>query len=127
VRLLLDTQILLWAIYRPARIPPPIKALLADRDNELFLSDASVWEMAVKLAKGRLEYETVWTRLSSRIDAFGIRPLPIERTHIEQTVLRPHHHGDPFDRMLIAQALVEQLPLVSADEDIRRYDVRVIW
>lgn len=127
MRLLLDTQVVLWAIYRPARLPDRVAKLLAETANDLLLSDASLWEAGIKLAKGKLEYETVLTSLNARLDAFATQTLHITREHIQHAIQLPHHHGDPFDRMLVAQAVMEQVPLVSADEDIRRYNVHVIW
>ena len=126
MKVLLDTQLLLWAVYKPERLPSHIMDLLGDTDNQLLVSDASVWEMGIKLAKGKLGYESELTNLLERITGFGITPLSIERRHIEATVQLPPHHRDPFDRILIAQAQVEGLPFVNADAQMSKYDVQVI-
>jgi PIN domain nuclease of toxin-antitoxin system len=124
VRLLLDTHALIWAAADPDRLPARVGGALTDPGNVVFLSAASVWEIAVKRARGRLRFPTVDDAL---LDRAGYRDLPIARAHAAAVEDLPDHHADPFDRMLVAQARTDDLVLVTADELVRRYDVRWLW
>jgi len=128
VRLLLDTQVWLWWLTNPDRLSRPADAALRSPDNRLHLSPASTWELVVKSATGRLEIEgSVGALLEEAIIASGVQPLPIEHSHALQLAQLPPHHRDPFDRMLIAQAQVDRLVLVSADRRLADYDVEILW
>ena len=128
MRLLLDTQVWLWWLTNPDRLSRPADAALRAPDNRLHLSPASTWELVVKSATGRLEIEgSVGALLEEAIIASGVQPLPIEHSHALQLAQLPPHHRDPFDRMLIAQAQVDRLVLVSADRRLADYDVEILW
>jgi len=128
VRLLLDTHVWLWWLTNPDRLSRPADAALRSPDNRLHLSPASTWELVVKSATGRLEIEgSVGALLEEAIIASGVQPLPIEHSHALQLAQLPPHHRDPFDRMLIAQAQVDRLVLVSADRQLADYDVEILW
>jgi len=128
VRLLLDTHVWLWWLTNPDRLSRPADAALRSPDNRLHLSPASTWELVVKSATGRLEIEgSVGALLEEAIIASGVQPLPIEHSHALQLAQLPPHHRDPFDRMLIAQAQVDRLVLVSADRRLADYDVEILW
>ena len=121
MRVLLDTHVLLWAVLRDKRLS--VAQAEAIEQGELYLSSASVWEMGIKRALGKLDIPD--TLLETAVDA-GCRPLPISWAHADAAAKLPQHHSDPFDRMLIAQAKLESLVLLSADKRFRDYDVELI-
>jgi PIN domain nuclease of toxin-antitoxin system len=123
VRLLLDTQILVWAVTDTSRLPAAIAAAVAAPGNEALVSAASVWEIAIKAALGRLRFPL--ERIDAILERAGMEQLPIRAAHGVMAGALPRHHGDPFDRMLVAQARVEDLTLVSTDAALSAYDVRL--
>ncbi|MEJ3659031.1 type II toxin-antitoxin system VapC family toxin [Actinomycetes bacterium KLBMP 9759] len=124
MRFLLDTQIWLWLQSTPARVPARIRTQLSDEHNTLFLSSASAWEIAIKHALGKLPLpEPPHEYVTSRMRRDFVDGLPITHAHALQVATLPHLHEDPFDRLLIAQAQLEKLVLVTADSKIVRYDV----
>lgn len=123
MRLLIDTHIWLWSLLGSKRLPSAFEQALLDSDNEVFVSVAVAWEIFVKKGMGRLEAPD---RLYEYIAASGFKDLPIVFEHAEQTLDLPLHHRDPFDRMLIAQAQVEDMVLVTVDPQIAKYDVRLL-
>ena len=128
MRLLLDSNVLLWSLSERKRIAPRVRRMLEDGQNELFVSRASVWELSIKVAKGKLAMPGSSVRsLLEQIARTGMTVLPIEDAHILRTETLPHHHRDPFDRILVAQALEEGLTILSCDSEIPKYDAPVIW
>jgi PIN domain nuclease of toxin-antitoxin system len=127
MRLLLDTHCLLWARAAPDRLSPKARAALIDPRHQLFVSVASVWEMVIKHALGRLELAHAPESLVPRlIAATQAVTLPIEQSHALRVARLPLHHRDPFDRILIAQAQVERLTILTADRRFSDYDVKVL-
>jgi PIN domain nuclease of toxin-antitoxin system len=124
VRLLLDTHALIWAAADPGRLPGRARDALTDPGNVVLVSAATVWEIAIKRARGRLRFPPVDDAL---LDRAGYRDLAISRAHAAAVEDLPDHHADPFDRMLVAQARTDDLVLLTADEAVRRYDVRWLW
>ncbi len=122
--LLVDTHALLWWLTDDPALSAPARDALADPGNEPFVSAASVWEIAIKQSLGKLEAPD---DLPERIADEGFAWLPISPTHAWQVRDLPAHHGDPFDRLLIAQALTERLPIVTADQRFNDYGVEVRW
>jgi PIN domain nuclease of toxin-antitoxin system len=121
-RILLDTHVWLWLNGAPEQIAPAARDALAAMDTEIFLSAASVWEIAVKFAAGRLTLPLPPDRfVPSRMEANGILPLPIGQEHALRAAALPLHHRDPFDRMLVAQAQVGDCYLMTA---VRIFPVR---
>jgi PIN domain nuclease of toxin-antitoxin system len=128
MNLLLDTHTFLWLVEGGPKLSAAAQAALADPANELYLSAASVWELAIKTGNKKLV-------LSDPLDlfvgkwtvAYQLAPLPIETAHALAVVGLPDHHRDPFDRILIAQALVEGMTLVSADANVAAYPVPILW
>lgn len=109
------------------RLPARIRRLLQDRDNDIYLSVASAWEISIKYALGRLRLpEPPSTYMPTRIDRSGMRLLGISLGHATRVSELPPHHRDPFDRLLVAQAQLERMPIVSADRALRAYDVEVL-
>jgi len=128
MRALLDTHTFLWLITDDPRLSPRVRKIMSDGGNELFLSAASGWEMAIKAKLGRLQLPGDLERfISEQLALNAIESLPVEMSHALNVYKLPDHHRDPFDRMLIAQARLENLPILTADSQISRYPVKVIW
>jgi len=129
LKLLLDTQCWLWWFAEPDRLSEVAMAQIADASNELWLSVASVWEMGIKVAIGKLRLpESLDTYVASRMRQLDTKPLEITAPHALRAAALPMHHRDPFDRMLVAQAQLEGMALVSADEVFRKYhEPTVVW
>jgi PIN domain nuclease of toxin-antitoxin system len=123
VKLLIDTHVFLWWDTQPTRISPFLLASIRDEVTEIFVSGASVWEIAIKRAAGRL---TFGRQICSAIAAHGFDLLPITGGHAEQAGNLPRHHRDPFDRMLVAQATVERMVLGTQDPKMAPYDVPML-
>jgi PIN domain nuclease of toxin-antitoxin system len=128
VKLLLDTHIFLWFIAGHQRLSLAARNLIEDDANQPYLSIASLWEMAIKLSLGKLSLGQPFEQLiSQQLRLNGIELLPIAVEHVNQVVTMPFHHRDPFDRLLVAQAMVEQIPIVSADEAFKPYEIKRLW
>lgn len=124
-RLLLDTSVAVWLVLHDrARVSGAAVEALEDDQNEVALSAASVWEIAIKRSVGKLTLEDGWAAALHRL---GFDPLPVTALHAEAVERLPWHHRDPFDRLLVAQAQVEGYVIVSADPRLREYDVDVLW
>jgi PIN domain nuclease of toxin-antitoxin system len=124
VNLLLDTHALLWWLMASPRLSDRARDAIAEPRNQVHVSIATAWEIAIKRSIGRLRVtEDITADLAA--DAFEL--LSIELAHIAALERLPHHHRDPFDRMLVAQATVEGMRLVSGDANIARYGVAVVW
>ena len=127
MNLLLDTHVLLGSI-TSRRLSPAADAVFLDPRNALFLSAASYWEICIKLSLGKLILPGNWPEVIELARSVNdIRWLPIEPRHCQAVLELSHHHRDPFDRLLIAQARVEGLTLLSADPNLGRYGVPVVW
>lgn len=118
MRLLLDTHIIIWAMEADPRIRS-IADRLTDSDNEVFFSVASLWEMAMKVGTGKLEVDVAAFRAEAL--ATGFIELPVLGRHIEALCGLPHHHRDPFDRLLVAQSATEPMRLITADAKVALY------
>jgi PIN domain nuclease of toxin-antitoxin system len=128
MRALLDTDPFLWWITDSPRLSGRVQEIIADGRNELFFSAASGWEIAIKARLGRLEIPGGPERfLTEQLSRNAIQALPIYLSHAVRTYALPAHHRDPFDRLLVSQALLERLPILSADAQISRYPVEVVW
>lgn len=123
MRLLLDSHAYLWWLANDARLPAAARAAIADSRSIVHVSAATIWELAIKAALGRLD--TGGADLTDEIAANGFVELPITARHATEAGALPHHHDDPFDRMLIAQALSEELVLVTRDRAFRAYEVAI--
>lgn len=128
MRILLDTHVLLWALADDPRLSSRARALVLDDAHTLIWSAASTWELAIKAGLGRIRFTRPLAEyLPQTLEAEGIESLSISTSHAAAVEALPRHHADPFDRLLIAQASVEKLALLSADKVLRRYPVEVIW
>ena len=122
-RFLLDTHALLWTLTEPRKLSKHVRAALEDAQNDVFVSPVSVWEIAVKRALGKLR---ALDNLEASIKEQGFTPLSLTFFHAEQAGALPPHHGDPFDRMLVAQVPAEGLILVTRDARLPLYGVRTM-
>ncbi len=129
MKLLLDTHCWLWWFAQPEKLSEEAIAHIADETNELWFSVASVWEMGIKVAIGKLPLpEPIDGYISSRMIQLDVRYLQITAPHALRVAELPLHHRDPFDRMLIAQAQIEEMTLVSADSMFKQYsDISLLW
>ena len=126
MRLLLDTHVFLWLLAEPERLGQHL-ASVEGAGNDLLVSAASSWEIAIKVRLGRLSLPDDPKRyVPDRMRALGAEPLPVEHAHALAVADLPTLHRDPFDRVLVAQARHLELTIVTADADIARYDVRTI-
>jgi PIN domain nuclease of toxin-antitoxin system len=126
VRLLLDTAVLIWATESPARLSKRAASALARADNVLELSAVSLSEIAIKTSLGRFRFSP--PDLRQALSDLGVGILPYRADHAFSLFDLPLHHKDPFDRQIIAQALVEQMPVVTPDDKFGLYEgLRVIW
>ncbi len=127
MKILLDTQCWLWMLADPERLRESARQLLASPDNEILVSAASSWEIAIKYSIGRLPLPAEPAVLVPRWLADSrVSSLPIEHEHALQVSRLPHHHRDPFDRILVAQAQIERLPILTADRQLASYDVDLL-
>ena len=122
MRLLLDTHVLLWWLSDDHKLAKTAREIIANSDNEVLISSASAWEISIKAALGRLEIEL--DDLEEAIAKNGFRPLPIGLRHAITAGRLPNVHRDPFDRMLVAQASVEELRLLTHDRVFDRYGLK---
>lgn len=120
---LLDTHVLLWWLSEPAKLTAAARDAIADGTHSVYLSSAAVWEMAIKKALGRLEYPG---NLAEVLQKDHIETLPIGISHALAVADLPTHHQDPFDRMQIVQARVENLVILTRDPMFEKYDVRIL-
>ena len=128
MRLLLDTHVIFWAVMAPRFISPAAKAALEADENEIFVSIASAWEMAIKVGRGK------WPEAADLVDTFEIdvsserfRILPITLAHVRSAGLMQAAHRDPFDRLLAAQATIEGLTLVTIDAKVQALGAPWLW
>ena len=126
-RYLLDTHTLIWYLSNDPKLPAKVADLLENPDETLLVSVASYWEMAIKLNLGKLVLPTSLEALMSLAQSKDILMLPISEVALLTTSTLPLHHRDPFDRMMIAQAMTDGLRVVSADEAFDAYGVERVW
>ncbi|OGA01689.1 MAG: twitching motility protein PilT [Betaproteobacteria bacterium RIFCSPLOWO2_02_FULL_64_12] len=128
MRLLLDTHFLLWSMAASRRLSAEVREVLTDPENDVFYSAASIWEIAIKSALRRRDFRVDLPRLLRALPRAGFAELPVSAAHAARVASLPALHKDPFDRLLVAQALVEPLVLFTNDAQLGRYaaQVRVI-
>ncbi len=129
MKVLLDTHAFLWWITDDSRLSARARRVLADGANQVYFSAASGWEIAIKARLGRLDIAAgdLDGFMAQQIAANGFEVLAIKLNHALRTYSLPGHHKDPFDRILIAQAMSEGLALLSGDRDLAAYKVRILW
>lgn len=124
MNLLLDTHVFLWFIMGSPNLSADARALIEDDANRKFISVASLWEIAIKSSIGKLTLSAPFDKLiPQQLSVNGFELLPIELAHLAAVTTLPFHHRDPFDRLLIAQATVEKMPIVTIDSAFEAYSV----
>ena len=128
MRLLLDTHTLLWFVLGDASLSATARQLIEDADNSKFVSPASYWELAIKISIGKYALHEPYETFTDRaIRQNGFQILPIEPRHTAALTNLPFHHRDPFDRLMVVQAMVDGLILVSADSVLDAYPIQRLW
>jgi PIN domain nuclease of toxin-antitoxin system len=128
VRALLDTNSFLWFISGSDKLSGQARNFMSKLNNQLALSVSGLWEIAIKISLGRLELARPFEQfMQEQLRENAIDVLPIEIRHLTKLIDLPFHHRDPFDRLLIAQAIAEELPVISADTVFKNYGIEVIW
>lgn len=126
MRLLLDTHVLLWALIEPTRLSSATRTVLEDPEHEVLFSAASIWEIAIKSALGRADCQAPPAEILEAAQTSGFVELPIRSAAALKVAMLPHHHRDPFDRLLIAQAMTEPAVFYTSDQQLERYSELVV-
>lgn len=128
MRLLLDTQAFLWWVFDDARLSKKAKKLISDSGNECFVSAASAWELAIKAGLGKIQLnQAVSDFFPQQLRENNFQLLDLKLQHITAVEALPSHHRDPFDRLLVVQAITERLVLVSGDKILAKYKIERVW
>ncbi len=128
MRVLLDTHALVWALSEPERLSSRARATVANPATDAYVSMASAWELAILESLGHVRLAVSLDSIFSEgLAALRIRLLPIQLQHLVRLTALPRHHRDPFDRLLIATAMVEKLTLVSSDREFKKYGAVTLW
>ena len=128
MRLLLDTHTFLWFLSGDPKLSDHARGLIEEPENERNVSVASLWEIAIKISIGKLEVSGTFAEVfPPQIESNAIRVLPIEPEHLDIVSRLPFHHRDPFDRLILAQSIAEDLPILSRDPEFDSYAVERIW
>ncbi|MBD1804384.1 type II toxin-antitoxin system VapC family toxin [Microcoleus sp. FACHB-SPT15] len=128
MRLLLDTHTFIWFVTDNPKLSVIVRSLIEDENNEKLLSTASLWEMAIKQSTGKLSFSLPFREfIEQQLGRNSTELLDINLDHITVVATLPFHHRDPFDRLLIAQAMAEQIPILSADSAFDAYSINRLW
>ena len=128
MRLLIDSHALIWYVDQHQQLSPASRLAISDPSNNLLLSAGSIWEIAIKIGLGKLvltQPYSLW--MSQALDDLGITVLPITVEYADIQASLPKHHSDPFDRLIVAQAIVEKVSIVSADARMDAYGITRLW
>jgi len=128
MKVLLDTHAFLWLISGDDRLSETAQKTFLKPGNILFFSAASLWEICIKMSLGKLSLKSGWLKtIEDEMKINAIQWLSIEMTHCVKLINLPFHHRDPFDRMLVAQAMVDDMQLLSRDTRLSSYEIKCIW
>ncbi len=128
MNVLLDTHAFLWAITGDEQLSEPARETFLNSGSSLFFSAVSMWEICIKISLGKLSLKRGWLKkIQNELMTNAVQWLPIEMSHCAELTKLPFHHRDPFDRMLIAQARVEDLLLLSCDKRLSAYGIERLW
>ena len=124
---LLDTHAFIWFMEGSGFLPRSSRQAIEDINNNCFISIASIWEIAIKHSLGNLKLSAEFSQITDFLDSNDIQLLPIGFDHLKELLTLTYHHRDPFDRMIISQALVENLTIITKDENFPRYTSNILW
>jgi PIN domain nuclease of toxin-antitoxin system len=127
MKYLLDTHTFIWFLEGSDRLPNKLVDIIRDLDNDCYVSLASLWELSIKISASKLELQTEFTELENSMAILSLKTLPVNFSHINQVFTLEFHHRDPFDRMIIAQALTEDLTVISKDKNFSLYPIKLLW
>jgi PIN domain nuclease of toxin-antitoxin system len=127
MNLLLDTHALIWFINGDNQLPEKSIKLIKRLDNKCFVSIVSIWEIAIKLSLGKLDLHGGFDEISRILRRYEIELLPITFEHIQTLMSLDYHHRDPFDRIIISQGFVENLSIITKDENFPKYNIKIVW
>jgi PIN domain nuclease of toxin-antitoxin system len=128
MKYLLDTVIWLWSLDSVDRLNRRSYEILSSASEEIYFSAATAWEISIKASLGKLKLPSpVRTCVPAFMEKQGLKPLPVNQLHAVQVYDLPRHHGDPFDRLIIAQAIVENMSILTADRQFEMYGVDLVW
>ena len=128
MKIVLDTHIFLWLITDNDRLSDKSKQAFINSDNELFFSIASYWEICIKISIGKLKLSKNWDKIiKDELMVNSVKLLPISTEHCFQITQLPFHHRDPFDRIIISQAIIEQMHIMTIDSYFSQYEVNIVW
>jgi PIN domain nuclease of toxin-antitoxin system len=124
---LIDTHILIWLFGKSNNLPKNIFELLKNKKNKIYVSAVSIWEIAIKVSIGKLKFPFEITNIINEIGILNISILDITSEHLINVAALPFHHKDPFDRLIISQSIIENIPIISSDNIFSKYDIEIIW
>lgn len=125
---LIDTHVLLWLTNNDNRLSAKVKKIFLDDKNIILISQASIWEMAIKISLEKLDLkESIKDFVQTKIIGNGIKILQISTKHFYVIEDLPFHHRDPFDRLIISQSIIENIPVITKDSTFRKYKIKRIW
>lgn len=127
MRFLIDTHIFIWFINGDNQLPSPVLSQIENPQNTCMISIASIWEMGIKYGMGRLELNNDFSAINRFLYDNSIQILPVNFEHIQKLTELPFHHRDPFDRVIIAQAISEQMSIITKDELFSHYSINILW
>jgi len=127
MRYLLDTHAAIWHLEDSPRLPSRTREIIDNNAGHLCICSASLWEIAIKVSRGKLDLQFTLDELFDEVRDSDIDILQIEEEHLKRYILLPSIHKDPFDRLLISTALAENLTIITADENVRKYTVPWVW
>ena len=128
MKYLLDTQVLLWFVNGDSKLPKKIIEQNINTEHQIIVSHVSIWEIGIKHSIGKLTLrENLDYFIYNEIASYNFSLLEIQLSHIIQTSFLPHHHCDPFDRLLISQSIIENIPIISSDSTFDHYGINRIW
>jgi PIN domain nuclease of toxin-antitoxin system len=124
---LVDTHVVLWFFNGDQIIPPKIRKLMTEDPGHVYISVASLWEIAIKFSLGKLEIDSGLPLFLNSLEESGFRILPIQTEHILTVAGLPFFHRDPFDRIILAQAKTERFTIITKDDRFSLYDAKILW
>lgn len=128
MRMLLDTHTFLWFVTDSPRLSDRARAVIRHSEVDAVISTATLWEMAIKVSRNRLTFDKPFEQfIPEQLKHNDIDVLRISFEHVAEVARLPHHHGDPFDRLMIAQLIIEQIPIVGVDQAFDAYTINRIW